>query len=546
MTGAARLVLALVAAGVMASAANGRPAHDEWDADDTAEGVRYTADLVARTCPPKAWVDAVNRQFPSGITFDYDPDPLAPGGCPGGGSLPALTRLQAKVYQSLHLMRRYLAFDAPLPWTRLPLWEWFRQSVLGIVFTAEPHSWCCDASGRIHVAVDEGSSLLAPWGDTFMDAEGNEGLHDFIGLLVHEARHANGIQHGCGEATDDTTLGEMGAWAVERYLFAWWADHTISPSFWAPGTDGLAPDLYLVALRRHGDALCRVGGRFCEDACPGRPFVAPGDYDGDGRADAAVYRYANQTWYVSGTALGPITSRMGRLGDVPVAADYDGDSLRDFAVYRPAGSWWLVSLSGGGRLEKVLGAAGDVPVPADYDGDGRTDIAVWRPSDGSWHIEQSTDGTLTTFAWGRGDWTGWIAVPADYDGDGKSEPAAFDPRSGTWRLGGGKDGEPPLARRFGRNGDVPVPGDYDGDGTVDLGVWRPADASFHIVRPGVGEEAIALGGPGDIPLAGRFDLDLADDVAVFSPAVGTWTIRYSAGSPALTTTRWGRAGDVPQ
>ncbi|RPJ61100.1 MAG: VCBS repeat-containing protein, partial [Acidobacteria bacterium] len=464
MTGPRRLALALVAAGVMATAAHGGPAHEEWDAADAADGVRYTADLVARTCPPRAWVEAVNRQFPSGITFEHDPDPLAPGGCPAGGSGYALTRLQAKVYQSLHVMRRYMVFDAPLPWTRSSLWDWFRQSVLGIVFTGEPHSWCCDASGRIHVAVGEGSLLLAPWGDTFMDPESGEGLHQFIALLVHEARHANGTSHACAEAADDTTLGEMGAWAAERYLFAWWADHTVTPSFWAPGAAGLAPDLYLDALRREGEALCRVGGRFCEDACPIRPSMPPGDYDGDGRADPAVYRYANQTWYVNASALGPLTSRWGTLGDVPVAGDYDGDSRRDFAVYRPAGSSWLVSLSGGGRLEKAMGATGDVPVPADYDGDGRADLAVWRPSDGSWHVERSMDGVRATVQWGDGDWTRWVPVPGDYDGDGKAEPAAFDRATGTWRLGGGNDGEASLARRFGERGDVPVPGDYDGNG----------------------------------------------------------------------------------
>jgi hypothetical protein len=50
-------------------------------------------------------------------------------------------------------------------------------------------------------------------------------------------------------------------------------------------------------------------------------------------------------------------------GDIPVPADYDGDGKADIAIYRN-GQWWRY-LSANGAVDVVnWGTAGDVPVPA--------------------------------------------------------------------------------------------------------------------------------------------------------------------------------------
>ena len=136
----------------------------------------------------------------------------------------------------------------------------------------------------------------------------------------------------------------------------------------------------------------------------------PRDYDGDGKADFAVFRpgdYIRQqaSWWLFLSAtntvrLAPLYNPGGRL--VPVPADYDGDGKADLAVYDPVFGYWSVTSSqaDADSISRSWGNAGDVPVPADYDGDGKTDIAIYRPSTGEWWILASVSGQAATYQWG--------------------------------------------------------------------------------------------------------------------------------------------------
>ncbi|NOT62590.1 MAG: VCBS repeat-containing protein [Acidobacteria bacterium] len=121
----------------------------------------------------------------------------------------------------------------------------------------------------------------------------------------------------------------------------------------------------------------------------------PGDYDGDGEMDEAVWRAADGYWVIKQSSDGQSKFiPWGERGDVPVPDDFDGDHKTDLAFWRPAdGVWHIIYSSTGSPVFQTWGVRGDRPGPADYDADGKVDLAVWRESEHAWLILRSSDGT---------------------------------------------------------------------------------------------------------------------------------------------------------
>ncbi|HEX8733838.1 MAG TPA: FG-GAP-like repeat-containing protein, partial [Pyrinomonadaceae bacterium] len=127
------------------------------------------------------------------------------------------------------------------------------------------------------------------------------------------------------------------------------------------------------------------------------PNPRPADYDGDGKADLASYNcfpIAGQTtpprceWAILQSSSN--TSRFEHFGnghDTPLPpADYDGDGKADVAVFRPSERVWYLLQSTDGFAALQYGLETDVLRPSDYDGDGKADFVVWRPTDGYWYL----------------------------------------------------------------------------------------------------------------------------------------------------------------
>jgi len=241
--------------------------------------------------------------------------------------------------------------------------------------------------------------------------------------------------------------------------------------------------------------------------------TASGDYDGDGRADIAVFRPTTGLWAVRGVTNlyfgGPL--------DSPVSGDYDGDGTAEVAVYRGTTGLWAAR----GITRFYFGTSSDLPVPGDYSGDSTSTAALFSPSRGRWLLKN-----LSRIYFGS-DFD--LAVPGDYDGDGTTEPAVFRPPRGLWAVRGS------TRFFFGNSDDVPLPGNYGGDGTSKAAIFRPRSAYWGVR----GVTRVYFGASSDRPVPADFDGDGADDIGIFRDNSGLWAAR------SLTRAYFGAPGDVP-
>ena len=85
----------------------------------------------------------------------------------------------------------------------------------------------------------------------------------------------------------------------------------------------------------------------------------------------------------------------------PPRIDFDGDGKADIAIYRSSnGGWYIKPSSGAAPYGVGWGGTTYTPVPGDFNGDGKTDIAVYQVSNGAWYIFPSGGGSPYGVGWG--------------------------------------------------------------------------------------------------------------------------------------------------
>jgi len=210
-------------------------------------------DLILQSCPSEADLAAIDADL--NLTFEHDPSAgdLVCHTTDGSRDLTSFKRI---VYTTLLVMKE-LEFTQPLPWTSKPLYSWFIDTINGIRFRGDiDRSNCCEPGGVINIQ----TNLAVNNTDRWIDPQFSTGAQDLLVLFVHEARHNEFGGHTCG--TNDNTRAEMGAWAVQYYLYLFLANNSKDATFLSIPVPALANFYSQIATV---DAATVLNSSFCLD-----------------------------------------------------------------------------------------------------------------------------------------------------------------------------------------------------------------------------------------------------------------------------------------
>lgn len=136
----------------------------------------------------------------------------------------------------------------------------------------------------------------------------------------------------------------------------------------------------------------------------GVPMLA--DYDTDGKADLTIFVKSSGTWRILLSSTGEtVTVKFGNgANDSAMMGDFDGDFRADFAVYNQG--VWTIRNTRTGEISTIQSVAGEAVI-GDFDGDNRLDATIYQ--NGRWTLRQSAGGLVKIRELGA---NGDLAIPS--------------------------------------------------------------------------------------------------------------------------------------
>lgn len=234
---------------------------------------------------------------------------------------------------------------------------------------------------------------------------------------------------------------------------------------------------------------------------------------------------------------------------LPLAADFDGDRKADPAVYQPLTGAWKAWLSVAGYApislpDGFLGGKDHDPVAADFDGDAKADPAVCARQTGDWLVRLSTAGyAARVFPALMGN-SSWVALAGDWDGDRLADPSLFCDATGEVKTRLSSAGYASFQAQlfYMGAGLIPFGGDFDGDYFCDPGVCEIPTGYWEIELSGSTFNGIPtaqlwnyLISAGSLPVAADFDGDGRADPCAYNITSGIWKINLSSSGYVTTS-----------
>jgi hypothetical protein len=176
-------------------------------------------------------------------------------------------------------------------------------------------------------------------------------------------------------------------------------------------------------------------------------FLFPGDFNGDGRGDIALWFYQSGEWqialsngtFVDFTPNAWISSwGLGKENSQPVTGDFNGDGFTDIAIRDNQKGTWSVAFNNRNQtFSPVNGCEGEFWIQGwktdyntlfrsgDFNGDRLDDLVAFNPNDASWQYVLSTGSCFQSPSKPiiMGD-ANTYPLAKDMNGDGKADLVA--------------------------------------------------------------------------------------------------------------------------
>ena len=232
-------------------------------------------------------------------------------------------------------------------------WYWLTSTTGYNYANASARQWGNASLGDVPMMGDmdgDGKADLVIW------RESNGTFYWLTSSTNYSYPSARAVQWGNSSLGDQPILGDFDG-DGKQDLAVWRA----SNGFW-----------YWIGSSANYSYASAAGVQWGNSGLADKPLT--GDVDGDGRTDLIVWRPGNGTWYWLKSSTGYTYATQGQavwgnssLGDIPTIGDFDGDGRADLAVWRTSnGTWyWLTSSSGYSAAAangKQWGLATDIPV----------------------------------------------------------------------------------------------------------------------------------------------------------------------------------------